>query len=137
MHVRIAGKTIYGTIMPVRLGPRELHTVRTHYAGLAGVSEIQLATGLRQIQVEMLVHRRFTQSQLLQVIDRLTKGLDNSGWIGTNGRLEIRADAIVHLQNNCTFEGLQITDPAPQPDLGRMLDGGWYCAGVALFTQLL
>lgn len=136
MPVRIAGRVIYGTIMPHRPGPKQLHTVRTHYPGLAGVSEIQLSTGERQLQVEMLLHRRYTQAQFLAHLKLLTDGLDLGGWIGTHGRLDVRADAIQHRYENCTFEGFQVTDPAPTPDIGSLLDGGWFCEGVLLFTQL-
>lgn len=135
MFTRIANRTIYGTVLPFTPAPRELHTTRTHYAGLAGVSEIQLATGARQHQVGMVIHKRYTRTQLQQAVQKLQQGFDGAGWIGTNGRLTIHSDALEHRFDNCTFEGF-LAQTGLLPDIGGTLDGGWFVEGVLLFTQL-
>jgi hypothetical protein len=137
MEVRFAGRTIKGTILPFRPGPRELVVARTHYPGLAGVSEIVLSTGDRALTVEIVLHDGWSQDGLNRYIDEiLQRGSDQGGIVGAHGLLEVDTPRGVRAYPDSTYEGFDEGDPAGIEDLGGTLGGGWICHGFLRFTQL-
>lgn len=137
MEVRIAGRTIKGTILPFRPPGREHIVARTHYPGLAGESEISLDTAGRDLSVEIILHDSYTRESLHQYVDQLLqRSQSEGGYVGIHGTLEVDSPAGVRQYENTTYDGFDEGDPAMIEDIAGTLGGGWICHGLLRFRQL-
>lgn len=116
-----------------RLRAPEPVAQRTHFAGVAGDSEITLGSGCRPLEVVVWIYDAsypFTEQQLTATLKFLDNQVLKHGTLSVSGGHE-------RTFRNCTFEGFEPHERGPLPDVAGGLGGGWWIEGVCRFTQLL
>ncbi len=140
MAVEFNGNFFNGTHESPVYVPPALQTVRTHFAGVIGESEIRLGAKSRPIYIPILLHDKYPTSALLFAALDLMDSL-----VGDHGELRINAlpyGGVPRVFPNCTFEGFakgQSPDTGPLADNVGLLDGtkpSWWVQGVLQFHQL-
>lgn len=133
MALNFAGQPIPGINFDPQIDPPSAEVVRTHYAGLNGVTEVQLGKGGRYIRYQVeLFDRSFTTAA--HVID-LLKQFDDR--VLTSGILRETGN-ITRTFRNCTFEGCTPFH-LPIPDYAKTLVSGvvvYHCRAMLTWYQL-
>lgn len=139
--LKFKGTFIRGSVLRYTPGAFEVVTARTHFAGLHGVSEIPLGSGMRRIEIGVWLHANTeeglagfaTRDELNQYI----RNDLNKTMLGLNGVLEYESDVPDWNidESDCTFEGYERTSNDLE-DMANTGGGGWTSFGVLRFTQL-
>lgn len=133
MPLNFAGLPIPGAILHSDLDPPSSEVVRTHYAGLDGVTQIELGVGGRRITyIVWLYDRSFaTAAPLLALLKKFDERVQANGKLVETGNF----DRTFH---NCTFEGCKkLHDPLP--DHAKTVVHGvftWHCQVALTWFQL-
>ncbi len=130
MSITFGSYEIPGDVLPFQPSSPELQAWRTKYAGVRGVSEIIGATGMRPIDIPIVLFGDFNSSGQLQ---SFLQTLDDR--IGTNETVQIDSNAGQGPYDNCTLIDYQPIK-MPLPDLAGLLDGGWFMYLLLRFVQL-
>jgi hypothetical protein len=136
MSLIFTGLTIPGITLDMRVAPPESHTVRTHYPGLKGTSEVRLGFGGRPIQFDfILTDPSFRKARDVQ---NLLAKFDEK--VQEHGTLHVldADDGTVRRFLNVTFEGCVPTYQPIRDDAKTMQPNvATYHCGVQLsFWQL-
>ena len=122
--------TVPGTVLPLRIGTRELQEVATKFWGVKGESRITGGTGGRFVEIPVLVYgaQFANQGQLASWFDQLGQ------YQGQTGTLVITSAVNRPALQDCSFDmAALLTDP--KIDEAGMLGGGAFAEISFLFRQ--
>lgn len=117
-----------------RPGPIRNLSIRSHFVGVEGSSEIDGGTIDRQLEFVVLLFDSYTTRQ------KLWDFLDTSVYPlqGVNGTLAYldETNKFRPKFGDCTLDAAEILPPGMLEDVADTLDGGWFCTLHLTFTQM-
>jgi hypothetical protein len=132
MSLIFVGEIIPGITLDMRVGDPESHTVRTHYSGVKGGSEVRLGHGGRVIEFDFILASPTFRTAV--IVQQLLAKFDSR--VQEHGTLHVldHEGTTVRRFLNCTFEGCTPLDQPIRDDARTMILGliPTYHAGVRL-----